>query len=404
MIGNVSLWARHERVGVSHMRKVSHVRDRYRFLGLLAAGVLVALVLMPSVGAARPEFAARQNESCLKCHYTPMGGGMRNDRGVMAEQKLSLKATKEALEDYKDYTEFDPALNETIRLGADLRVMWHDIAKDESQPSEDAASTFYTMQAMGYVNARLLPVLQFTGGYDVAQNLMEGWGMIDNLPAGLYLRAGRFILPYGLRMDDHTLFTRSAIGFGVASQDSGVEVGIAPGPFFLTAALTNGNLGEQAMDRDGDYYAVTGQTGVRFWKMGLGFSGFHNVRDGFTRDIYGPWFTLGVWRLAFLGEFDFVAQEVDNVADPTKEDKIASAASFIEAEAKIIDGLYAVARYSHFDPDLEVDENFVDQTMGGITFYPVPYVHTMLQFRQNREADPLKINNDEIMIQGHVFF
>ena len=42
--------------------------------------------------------------------------------------------------------------------------------------------------------------------------------------------AGRFILPFGLRFDDHTVFTRQPLGFHAISEDSGVELGIRPGP------------------------------------------------------------------------------------------------------------------------------------------------------------------------------
>lgn len=381
------------------------MRDRYRFALLLGLGVLLAVVLMPSMGYTRPEFAARTNVSCAKCHYNPQGGGMRNDKGADSSAKLSLEATREYLEDkYPDFVELDPALNDSIRVGADFREMFHDIAEDPDYPNPSASSTFYTMQAMVYTNVALLPIMHFTGGYDMAQNSFEAWGMIDNLPAGMYLRAGRFALPYGLRFDDHTLYTRVGMGFGPNPYDSGVEFGLAPGPFFLSAAVTNGNIGEQAQDRDGDYYAVTGQTGLRFWKLGLGFSGFHNVRDGYARDVFGPWFTFGIWQLDFIGEFDVATQEVDNVADPTQEDRIASSAGMFQAELKVIDGLYVQGQYTHMDPDMELDETFVDRTTGSIVFYPVPYLHTIWQYRHNREAERLDVNNDEVMIQAHVFF
>ncbi|MCZ7584055.1 MAG: hypothetical protein M5R36_12350 [Deltaproteobacteria bacterium] len=271
----------------------------------------------------------------------------------------------------------------------------------EEQPE---GSTFYLMQAALHAKAQLLPIFQVVYSYDAAQNAVEAFGLIDELPGGLYLKAGRFILPYGLRFDDHTIFTRAPLGFHNISQDSGVEIGVRPGPAFLVASLTNGNMGEQAMDRDKSHYAFTTQGGVRFWKIGVGGSYFLNNREGFDRQVFGPWATFGWGPVALLAEFDVFKQEVPHETRPGELDDRIGSGSMAQADVKVIDGLYVQGRYSHMDTDWEVDETFMDQWAGGLLVYPIPYLQLQAQYRWNREPDLVEYDNNQVMIQGHFFF
>ena len=79
--------------------------------------------------------------------------------------------------------------------------------------------------------------------------------MIHDLPMGLYLKAGQFRVPFGLRIDDHTGamragFRDASVGsFGTSGflpydprdVEGGLEVGFTPAIGFLaSAAITNG--------------------------------------------------------------------------------------------------------------------------------------------------------------------
>lgn len=374
--------------------------------------LFLILLLAPVESAARPEIAARGARPCWKCHVNPTGGGMRNETGSHTTGKLSLKASKAALQkNHPTFIDFDPAVNDSIRLGFDGRIIWHDRVDDPAEARkrglpEDAApeegGTFYLMQAALYLNARLLPILQFQYAYDAAQNTFEAYGMIDDLPAGLYFRAGRFLLPYGLRFEDHTIFTRASLGFHNIAYDTGVEVGIRPGPFFLIAAFTNGNAGAQEQDKDEDHYALTTQTGVRFWKLGLGGSYHTNTREGLVRHVFGPWLSFGLWRFVLLAEADLFNQQTTDGGDPEKFDHIIGSASVVQVEFKVISGLYLQTLYTHMDTDWEVDESYRDQVAGGILLYPFPHFKLTAQYRYNRE--PEEINNNRAVVQIHSFF
>jgi len=378
-------------------------------LGIGLLSFLLTIFLAPQEAPARPEIAAGQNAPCWKCHVNPTGGGQRNATGFFMSGNLSLEATATALaEKYPDFGSFTPAIGDRLLLGADARMIWHDIQDDPDVPDETEgpnSATFFLMQAAAYADAQVLPVLHVVAGYDMANNVYEAYGLLDHLPAGLYARVGRFLPPYGLRMDDHTIFTRDEAGFSNLGHDTGVEIGVRPGPAFVLAALTNGNLGDRAQDRDGDYYAVTAQTGVRFWKIGLGGSYFHNTREGLEQHVYGPWASFGLWRLVLLGELAVAQNQFADATDA--EDGVGnrfSSTGFAQLDLEIIRGLHLQGRYAHLDSDWETDESYRDQAMGGVMVYPLPYVQTLFQYRHNREPEEQETENDELLAQVHFWF
>lgn len=393
------------------------MRDRYIFPLVCFLLIELLLLTIPRESAARPEFSALQNSPCWKCHVNPLGGGERNATGFFAGKNLGLEATTDYLNTkFKDFGDFDPMIADKIQLGADVRVLWDYLVYHNNDLPENLKqgenSTFQFMQGQFYLDAQVLPVFQAVGGYDVANNTYEAYGLFDHLPAGIYAKIGRFILPFGLRLDDHTVFTRNAMGFGPLSQDTGIEAGIRPGPFFLTAALTNGSLGNNSPDRTGHYYSVTGQTGVRFWKMGLGLSGFHNNIESLVNNTYGAWATLGFWKIALLGEFDYQEQETQieptaTAVTPAASPKVRlrpGSAAFAEAEIELIRGLLAQLRYTHWDPNWEKAETFEDQTTAGLLFYPIPYFSTTLQYKFNRRPADQDRNASEITALAHFYF
>ena len=389
----------------------------FRKINHYSVGIFLILFVTICFGflgtaAAKPEFAARESKPCWHCHVNPSGGSVRNPTGFFYAQQTALKATTNYLdENFKDFGEFTPLVGDHLQLGADLRAMWHDINEDEDVIGDETtnSSTFYLMEAAFYADAHLLPVLHLVGGYDAAQEIIEAYGMIDELPAGLYFKAGRFLPPFGIRLDDHTAYTRSrnTMGFDPTALDSGVEAGVRPGPFYLMASLTNGNPGEQAQDRDGDYYAVAAQTGVHFWKVNFGGSFYHNTRDRARRYVYGPFMMAGLWKFAYIGEMDIFDQEQtieddQGVIVVDKDEFISGWAVNHQLDVEIIQGIYLQARYSHFDPNWDYKDDHVYQVMGGVNFFPLPYLETYIQYRYNWEYDdPF---NDEIMVQAHLWF
>ncbi len=372
--------------------------------------VLAALALQTvwvSNVLAKPEFTARSQTPCWSCHTNPYGGGVRTEEGLGFEQAQSLAVTQNWLNTkYPGYT-FNPIINNMVQLGADAWIMFHNEQVETVNPEGDEetknSSSFFFMEGNIYGDARLLPILHLVAGYDVATNTTETFGLLDGLPIGLYIKAGRFMPPFGLRMDDHTAFTRAPLGFNTLAMDTGIEVGIRPGPAYVMAALTNGNLGVSGFDYDGNYYAATVQGGVRFWKFIVGGSFFHNTRDSMIREAYGPYLMFGIGPFAYIGEFDLFDQENAGPVNPEDGSNWAHGWTMIHhVDVEIIRGLSLQARYNYFEPNQDIDEDEYYQITGGVNIFPLPFLEFDAQYRYNGEEE--SIANDEYLAHAHVFF
>jgi hypothetical protein len=374
----------------------------------VAALVFALQLLSPANLLAKPEFAARYQTSCWSCHTNPYGGGVRTEEGLGFERTLSLTATQNWLNKKFPGYDFNPIVNKNLQLGADGWLMFfgEQVEGPDSQGKQKTKwqSSYLFMEGNVYADARLLPILHLVAGYDVANNATETFGQIDGLPAGLYFKVGRFIPPFGLRFDDHTVFTRDPLGFSQLAQDSGVEVGVRPGPVYVMAAMTNGNLGATGMDLDKNWYAATVQGGVHFWKFTVGASFFHNTRDDMIREVYGPYLMFGWGPFAYVGEGDLFDQENPAAVNPPFPSKWAHGWTMIHhVDIQIIEGLSLQGRYSYYEPNIKVEKDEYYQVMGGVNVYPIPFFEVNFQYRHNSEQQP-SVNNDELLAHAHVFF
>ena len=133
-------------------------------------------------------------------------------------------------------------LNRIIAVGTELRFAY---LLSQSESTSAYMNSFFPMQADLY--AAFMPHRNFTIYYqDGLQGNKEFFGLIHTLPANAHIKFGKFLPPYGLKLDDHTSFIRDKLGFSNNfGQDSeaGLEAGFAKGLWFGNAAIFNGTRG-----------------------------------------------------------------------------------------------------------------------------------------------------------------
>ena len=217
----------------------------------------IAFCLAFTVGSfSLPRFSSRMNLPCQSCHINPSGGGMRNTFGAnFGRDDISVKAWQE------DYAldEFSTKLTNFISYGADFRFLTF----YQSKTNPDASlSSFFPMQMDVYFNLAIskkinLYVNPAFGPY----GRLEMFGIAKVLPLNGYLKLGRFAPSHGLRYDDHTSFIRQATPFrNYGGQQTGMELGLNPGPISMMGAVTNGMRG----DLDGGLAGIGGLGGSSF--------------------------------------------------------------------------------------------------------------------------------------------
>ncbi|HEX9185959.1 MAG TPA: hypothetical protein VGB87_02725 [Vicinamibacteria bacterium] len=193
------------------------------------AVVLGALVAAAAVAAAEPVFLSRQYTRCTSCHYSPTGGGLLTPYG----RSLS----REELSTFGRSSSAGPAGREhEFLFGATRDALRPVTAGIDLRPSHlDVRSPGYADKRDFLMNAELAVAMQRGGltlygsvgrqprGDETRVASFEHWASYRTA-SGLGVRAGRFLPAYGVKLADHTAFTRSTLGLDNDRQVYGLEL------------------------------------------------------------------------------------------------------------------------------------------------------------------------------------
>ncbi len=247
---------------------------RYQFASIIIE-VILLLLFVDSLKAL-PRFALKGGEAwCGGCHLNPTGGGMRTKGGdEFAMKRLPM---------WDRGPKFSADISEGLRLGVDLRSQFlyfsehtvgvqtlTDSLSHTTTTSIDKKASMNGLLEMAmpiYISATLSPAIQAYARFDpVTNGAWEVYGLVHFIhPSGdiweagsvlsdAYLKIGAFLPTFGIRFDDHTVYTRGGTytlsGYSPAGmfwepnyKDEGAELGISLFDYhaFITADILNGN-------------------------------------------------------------------------------------------------------------------------------------------------------------------
>lgn len=381
-----------------------------------ASAVFVLFFVFTSALYSYPKFAAYTGEKCQSCHVNPTGGGMRNLYGVKySKDNLYFKFWEKA----NKTTEIDPQLTKSISMGSDMRMIFIDDQTGEGNPN---FNTFFQMQGDLYVNAQLNKYINLmvapglyipnTYGPNPLPTKYEIYGMVSNLPAGLYFKAGRFIPNFGVKIAEHRAYNRMFNDmYTPYASDAGIEVGISPSFFTLTAGFSNGssvNINNQrnnSFDFDnqkqvtvsGDFRWASKKSKYTF---GLGGSFLSNPfkydptnNINALRQMAAGFISIGLFeRVAIIGELAYNRLDIrDSVATRSDLRTI-----FGEINIRVSKGLELKAQYENYDNALGIKNNTTERQRYsfGAVFYPLTGLEVESIFRlvRNGKGDPEPTN------------
>jgi hypothetical protein len=370
--------------------------------------LLLGLLLSFSISAfSLPRFASRYNLPCQSCHVNPLGGGMRNAFGQsFGRDSLAVKKWQQ---DYR-LDDFSTDISQFISYGADFRFL----AFYQSKTNPTASmSSFFPMQMDMYFNLAVskkisLYVNPAFGPY----NRLEVFALAKVLPATGYIKMGRFAPPYGLRLDDHTSFVRQATPFrNYAGQQTGLELGLHPGPFTIMGALTNGLRG----DLDGGLAKAAYGTLEAHGALGPvnligGISSYNDVSSVEKLNLLGGYGTVSVLgNLTVLGDVEriqgnsaqmSVSSDINQRNIPGTDLK--QLAVMIEADYLLVNGIDLKFMYDYFDPNTDVQSGIATRYSGGLEFMPMSGVEIRPLYRFTKDTI-LNRNTSEIDIVVHLY-
>lgn len=364
------------------------------------------IALSPSVVRAEPTMAFRGGFKCGQCHVNRTGGGKRNDFGVIYSKTTlpiwkfpSAKLVEKMKNSLGSKTSKDPResflgkIGEHISLGGNLRLGNNTTFRGGGARTNNFAINEGNLYLEANLFGELLTfyvdtTLVNTGG-GVANR--EAFALVRGLPLNMYVKAGRFMLPYGIRLFDDTAFTRNRTGFTYAMQDLGVEVGIEPGPFSWIVAVTNGDAGnkQKQITTRGEFVSRHARAGGSFsWNDGSTTTSFR----------YGPFVGAHYGKFTLLGEWTIIKDQVAGAT--TTQWAILSEINYL-----ILKGLNLKANYQFLDPNRSVANDFRSRVVTGLEVFPTQFSQVSAFFRWNNGIPQLPAQNDEeLFVELHLFF
>jgi hypothetical protein len=229
---------------------------------------LSALGLVPAVAAAEPVFLSRQYARCTTCHYSPTGGGLLTPygRSLSREELSTFGRSRGSGSPGREQEFLFGALGDAlgpVHLGIDLRPSHLDVEGSGFSTTRDFL-----------MNAELAAAMQrgawtFYGsvgrqprGDDVRRASFGHW-VSYKTERGLGVRAGRFLPAYGVKVADHTSFSRSSLELDNDDQVYGLELSFT-GDRHLMQVSAGPGLADSVDDAGRRAFTATGR-----WQLDL---------------------------------------------------------------------------------------------------------------------------------------
>ena len=400
------------------------------------ASVLALAIALPAAVGAIPRFAVRSGAACSLCHTNPSGAGLRTayGRAVFERQFLPSPWISELAGEGAGL-HVDPRIGDAVALGADLRGGYLRAMPRKGAPGLDS---FFLMEANLHVGAELgrHVTLSYTHG---AYGSFEAFGLLhfglrespaDDAWSG-YLKLGRFVPAYGVRLENHSTFTREGIGFSATMRDTGLEAGLAFRGLGLQASHLRGALTDK--DPEGTtYLRLEWAGGGALVRHLAGASLSYGPRQpaanpaitvmldpagGFEETRLGVHLGVAIGRLSYLGEIDRVAVRANPGGMPAggmpagggatgrAGTQVRALLSYQELSFVPVQGIDVQLLHEYWDPDTALAGGRLQRWGGSVEVYPWEYVELKALYRRTYApaSHPLD-GTQEVVALLHLFF
>lgn len=353
----------------------------------LMAGVAMATFLVGVRASALPRYQARYEQECALCHVNPTGGGMRTSYAtqdlVPREFALGHRPTRPPL---------TLPFAAGVSFGVDHRELY-----TTADPSSEGLD-FFLMQTDVYAafqpdSSVLLYVDRGMSG------TFETFGMYYCLPWHGYLKAGRFIAPYGWKYDDHTHFVREYLGFTPTTMsDVGLEAGISPPSGNVQLAILNGNRGSTVGADRRLAASISGTYRLRAGPVAASLGGSGYREEAGRLSMGGAHSYLAVGYLAWVGEVDLVHEEL------ATEESVERLVTTHELSFTPVQGLEILGTLDFLDPDVHRSSGSTDRWGGGIQLFLHPSMVLSGSYTTTRSSPPTGADSRNLVAQIHFLY
>lgn len=365
--------------------------------------IVLILLLSASLPAwSEPYLAIRSGLKCMVCHTNPTGGGQRNVFGNHYAQNTLAKKYIDFLDgndksNPSSDSRWNGQINRYISIGGDYRGQLTD--SNTNSQSEFQYKTSQAYLALHPIPGRLTLYWDEKLGPGNTFN-RETYALFWFDSQRYYIKAGRFFLPFGLRLQDDEAFTRGITGINFNTADDGIELGIELGPWSSHLAISNGSgIGEE--NNSDKQFSWNTTYAKHNWRTGISL----NTNDvlGNQRDMIGIYAGLQTGPISWLFEHDRIEDTL-----PFSNQTFTQKIWLTEANWLISKGHNLKVTIEAWDPNTDIDDNLRERYSLVWEYFPIQYVQLSTGIRNfsiktppNRPASP---DRDTAFLQLHLFF
>lgn len=342
----------------------------------LVALALGALAVTARSAHAYPQYQLARDATCTGCHLSPAGGGLLNENGLGVAEAESWKGT--------DPTFFYGAsLPDWLQMSGDIRGA----AGAVGNGALGAAA--YPMQAELHASAGARGfTLNATGGLRRPQEdgsavhvawSREHYLMWQQKPGevtGLYVRAGRFMPVYGLRLAEHVAYTQRFGGYPLYGETYGAAVAyISPRLEAHATGFIHDPIASAVEHGDGAAGYVEARLGEH---AALGAEGKYASDDDLTRTyagITGKIYFPGL-DLLVQGEAELVHQAVMSTNRTYNQ-----LVGYVLASRPIVQSWLLDVGVGHYTQDTKVDGNYRDCIDANVHWFVTSHLEALVTTR-----------------------
>ena len=356
---------------------------------ILRAAVLALIVGNSALSL--PRYNSRTGWGCQSCHVNPSGGGMRLAGGVKyGREELPVPTWSEEL----GLEDFSTQISNFVSVGADFRTLFYYLQGSK-------LNTFFQMQGDVYLNFRLARKVNIY----LDKGLYSGFeifGLLNILPGDGFIKAGKFTPNYGMKVDDHRIYTRDKTGLSAETGNpyfTGAEVGFSPGQVSITGGVYNASDGGSRPPSTSDKAFLGRAEGIFSLSedLNIGLGGnilYKNTQDGKT-NYYGGFGSFSYKDLTLMGEVDRLISDLKSVRKK-------GLAVYGEADYMVIQGVDLKFIYDFYDEDTDIKGGAVSRYSAGVEFFPLPGVEVRPLYRIPIE-EPTNLSNNEFDVIFHFY-
>ena len=354
--------------------------------------VVIISLLFTSILFSLPSYSIEEGSGCINCHVNPTGGGMRNDYGsnIYSLDELSIRKWIKNNE-----KEFDGFIKDNIQIGGEFRIQSYDGQKE---------SSIFPMQIDLYSN------IEFNNDVSIFMKYgseIELYVLLDNLFKSDWIKIGKTMSNYGLRLDDHTSFIRGGNSSKTYVSSGLVDEGLI---FDYAGSYEDPNLIEIGAKINKNINLTSSvSTGILDHnKENITISVSYKNKIGFGSVLFGTSFMkeddlkmIGLFggiskgKLTFSCEIDRVNNWIINYE---------SIASYFEMMYKPIQGVYIIAKYDYFDKNSNLLDGSVDRYSFGVNVFPSNMLEIKFQLREYKLYSIDFDTDTEYLVQLHTWF